>query len=324
MNDLFLSRIEYSGDLKPIVEEVCAKFDLGKLQQYEVLRIGYEDLNVKTVTEKGVYLIKMFGTFRDQANCERYVSIMEKVVNHGVSHPKLFPVKNGAYLYQSNVGVRLCVMEYINGKSFYDLSIWPTFAEATILIKEAAKINSMQFEPEDYYDEWSPVNLVQEFNNKGDLIGEIDRKRIQSFINQFAQIDFNRLSQALAHSDIIRPNVIKAENKLYVIDFSVASQKPRIQELAVLMCGMFFNDRDPSDFGKYYDLILREYTPELSEYEKNTLPLFIKACFAMYVILGTYTKLVLKIDHKENDYWIMCGQKGLEYLENSRVLEKRF
>lgn len=66
---------------------------------------------------------------------------------------------------------------------------------------------------------------------------------------------------------------------LYIIDFSVANIYPRIQELAVLMCNLFFDE----NYKDNYLFLIREYNKHhpLTEYEGEILPLFIQAAHVM-------------------------------------------
>lgn len=314
MNKIFTDRINYRGDLTPVLQDVCKKYELGNLTSLKVIEIGYEDLNIKVETSNRKYLIKIFGSFRDENNINRYVDIMKKVVEMGISHPKLYQA-NGSFIYKYNQTLHLCVMDFVDGKSFYDLNARPTMDEAKFLISEASKINSLNIEPEDYYDEWSPVNLIKEFELKGKYLPDEDKKRVEKFVEPFSKVYVTSLVQTFVHGDIIRPNVLKdSSSKIYIVDFSCASLKPRVQELAILLCGMFFNEEDPMSYQEFYDLVLAEYQPKLNQMEIEALPLFVKAGFSMYVMQGIYTKVVKGIDHKENDYWIRLGQIGLEYL----------
>ena len=315
MDKSFTQRINYKDDLSVVVESIASAYQLGKLINSKIIEIGYEDLNIILTTSDGNYMAKILGSFRNEDNCRRYVDIMKTVVKMGVPHPKLYSI-NGECLFKSDQGLYLCVMDYIDGKSFYDFNERPTLNEAQILIHEASKINSLEFIPEDYYDEWSPVNFIQEYGLKSKYLEDEDKQRLQRLIKPFTAIDLSALRNGLVHGDIIRPNVIKDthSNKMYIIDFSCASQKPIIQELSVLLCGMFFNEEKPSTYSDYYNLVLKEYKPGLNKTELDALPIFVKVCFGMYIMQGTYTKVTKHFDSKENDYWIRLGQIGLKYL----------
>jgi Ser/Thr protein kinase RdoA (MazF antagonist) len=316
--NIFKQRINFSGDLRTLFSIVMHDYNLGELLTYEVITIGYEDLNIFTKTSKGSFLVKIFGSFRDYENCMRYVDIMRKVVAHGIAHPKLYFCKDN-YLYQYKKGadaVNLCVMDFIDGHSFYDLNLRPSHSQAMTLIREAGKINTSNIQTEDYYDEWSPVNFINEYKLKNIYLDKTDKQYIEKLLIPFSQINLDILPRVFVHGDIIRPNVLIDKNSnIYIIDFSVASQKPRLQELAVLLCGMFFNEDDPSTFLDYYELLIKSYRPMLNKSEKNILPLFTKACFAMYVMMGKYSEIEKSLVTKENNYWIRLGQVGLKYCD---------
>jgi Ser/Thr protein kinase RdoA (MazF antagonist) len=314
MTNLFLERINYKGDLTAVLIVVADQYNLGKYKDHKIIEIGYEDLNIHLRTSKGNYVVKIFGSFRDGDNIKRYVEIMEKVVSEGIAHPKLYSTGDG-YLYKYDKNVSLIVMDLIDGNSFYDLNARPTLSEAKTLIKEASKINGMNIKIDDYYDEWSPVNLVKEFELKNHYLDTDDRERVGLLVKRFSKIKISDLPHSFVHGDIIRPNVLKDINEnLFIIDYSCASIKPRVQELAILLCGMFFNEKDPSNFQIFYDLVLANYKPGLNSEEKEALPLFVKAGFSMYIMQGIYTKIVKGISHKENDYWILLGKIGLKHL----------
>jgi len=315
----FLQRIAYQGVLSDLIQIIAGEFQLGDVVSHEIIEVGYEDLNIKVTTSQDSYLIKIFGSFRDEENATRYIEIMDQAVKKGVPHPKLHLSKNGGYLYQYDAKLMACVMDYIEGKSFYELHEWPTKEEAKMLIHAVSNINLLDIKVPNYYDEWSPVNFLKEFKEKGKYIKGEDYQRIEQLVAPFNTIQIDQLRWGFAHSDVIRPNVLKDVNsKLYIIDFSVSSYKPIVQELAVLLCGMFFNENDTSRYSEYYQLILDEYRPKLSKFDREAFPIFVKAVFAMFLMLGTYNKVTGKIVTKENEYWIKLGKIGLKYVSRDR------
>ncbi len=315
----FIRRIPYSGSLDTFVAHVVKALQLGEFIQYSIITVGYEDLNIRLETKSSVYLVKCFGSFRDYANCKRYVDILTQVVDRGIRHPKLYE-NAGSFLHNYKNGqetVWYCVMDFIDGKSFYDLGVRPTKEEAIVLIQEAAKINSLDITPDDYYDEWSPVNFVNEYSLKRQYLSHEAQSYLDTFVKPFSLINLSALTQALVHGDIIRANVIKDSHaNLYIVDYSMAARKPRLQELSVLLCGMFFNENDPSHFTQYLDLVKKVYTPVLPKIEYEALPLFITAVFAMYAMQGEYSRAVKDMHTKENDYWVTVGNIGLQYCQS--------
>lgn len=314
----FVDRISLNGSLDEFVLHVIKIFQLGKDFTYTVIQIGYEDLNIKLYAGTNTYILKSFGSYKTDAMCRRYVDIMSRIISAGIRHPKIFSA-NGSYLqeYKMNSSdIRYCLLECIEGKSLYDLDAHPSIDEAIFLIREAAKINDLDITTEDYYDEWSPVNFSREYESKKQHVSEEFREYLKTFHKKFSAMDMSELSQAFVHSDIIRANVIKnALSNLTIIDYSKAAHKPRLQELSVLLCGMFFDETNPISFQEYIELVKKEYVPILSVTEYEKLQLFIIAVFAMYAMGGEYCRQVLNLHTKENEYWIRLGTNGLRYCQ---------
>ena len=151
------------------------------------------------------------------------------------------------------------------------LFLFPSFHginsfSAAFLARQAAIINQLDEKPHQIYDSWAVVNFVTEFDKKKQFLTKKDIEIIAPIKEKFQNKNLNQLPLCFVHGDIIRTNVMRdMDGKLYILDFSVANIYPRIQELAVLFCDIFFNEKNPSNFGEYYKI-------GLSEYQK-TLPL---------------------------------------------------
>lgn len=314
----FQKRIEYRGDLKALLEKVCKDYDIGIYSIHEVITVGYEDLNIILTTDKDKYFIKVFADFRSTEDCRRYVEIMQKAIEAGVRHPTLHKSQQG-YLYETSIesaSVRLCVLQFIEGQSFYSLKVQPTMDELRVLAQQAAIINQMTIKPQPVYDSWAVVNFVSEFDNKKQYLSKEDLVVVAPLVEQFRGIDLEKLPHCFVHGDIIKTNVMRStDGKLYVLDFSVANYYPRIQELAVLFCDLFFNEKDPSNFKECYELGLSEYQKSinLTEEELKTMPLYVKAAHAMHIICPNFEREVNGNNSKENDLWLELGRIGLKF-----------
>ncbi len=312
----FQKRISYEGELKKVVIKVAEDFGLGKCLNYRVVETGYEDLNIIVITDKGKYFVKMFATFRDKEGCQRYVDIMLTVLEAGVSHPKLLR-SSQRYLYINNFDgteVRLVVMEYINGKSLYDSKEKVSLEDARFLVQQVALINKINLKVPFVYDSWAIVNFLKEWKENEEVFPEKDKALIDPLSNKFSKLDVKSLPTAFVHGDIIRTNVMRDENgELYILDFSVANNYPRIQELAVLLCNLLYDGKNPGDFMDYYELSLDEYKKrnELTKLEVESLPLYLKAAHAMHIIGAGKEKYKENNKSEENEYWLSQGRKGL-------------
>lgn len=314
----FQERIGYAGDIEPVLQQVCADFDLGDYQSHKVLTVGYEDFNLILTTKSGKFFVKIFATFRDAADCERYMEIMTKVLEAGVRMPKLIKSNQG-YLYQlthDGVGFRLCVMEYIDGESYYDLKAAPSLDEARRFAAEAAKINAIDYKPEFVFDNWAIVNFPKQYTDFGQYLTNSDRKLIESLVSRYQTSGIDTLPKCLVHGDIIKTNALKAKDgNIYIVDFAVANEYPRIVELAVLLCNLLFDENNLDSYPSYYNAALDEYqmTVKLNKQELAALPFMVQVAHAMHIIGATREQAVNQNDTDENKYWLNLGRVGLEY-----------
>ena len=95
----------------------------------------------------------------------------------------------------------------------------------------------------------------------------------------------------------------------------MANYYPRIQELAVLLCNLLFDEDDLDSFPSYYKLALSEYqkTLPLSLKELETLPLFLKIAHAMHIIPAIRDRELNENTSEENMYWLDLGKIVLRY-----------
>lgn len=176
-NDNFQNRIGYSGDIKPILLQVCKDYSLGDYFAHDVIPMGYEDFNLILTTSNGKYFVKMFATFRDEAETQRYVDVMLKALEAGVQHPKLFKSAQG-YLYKitvDGVQISLCVTEQIDGVSFYEKNLKATTDEMRFLVQQAALINKIDLQPKPVYDSWAIVHFLEEYKKKREYLQDTEK-----------------------------------------------------------------------------------------------------------------------------------------------------
>ncbi len=317
MND-FQKRINYQGNLKPFLQQVCKDFSIGEYKNYEIISIGYEDFNLMVITDRDKYFVKIFGSFRSKDECDRYIEIMENVLRAGVSHPLLFKSKQG-YLYELSNGNqtdRLCVMQYIDGKIFYELQTNLTIEEKHFIIKQAALINKIDIKPSVVYDQWAITNFLEEYNKKGKYLNKDDKKLVEPMVEVYISLSIDNLPHCFVHGDIIKTNVMRSiKSEIYILDFAVSNHYPRIQELAVILCDLFFNPKNPSEFYQNYKLTISEYQKyiPLTHDELKKLPKYVKLAHAMHLLLANYEKIVKRSRSSENEYFLRKGRIGLKY-----------
>jgi len=317
----FQSRIGFSGNLGMILKKVSEDYGIGDYLNHKVITMGYEDFNLIMETSKGKYMVKIYSTFRDENECRRYVEVMEKVIGAGVRHPELYSV-NGEGLYIAETkesSIRLSVLEFVDGETFYDSGEEPTDEESVWVIRQVTKINSIEFKPSFIYDSWAISNFSQEYEKRGEYLRGEDARQMSELAEIFKKLNISGLPHSFVHGDITRTNTMKnKKGNLFIIDFAVANWYPRIQELAVLFCDLFFNSKNPKSFPERFRTLLEEYKKEikLTWAEESELPTYIQMAHAMHLLRANYEKVVNKNNTVENEYFLNIGRIGLKYTRN--------
>ena len=313
----FQERIGYSGDLSVLAVKVCQDFEIGEYKSHKTITVGYEDLNIILETSQDRFLVKALANFRDQADRERYLQIMQAVNEAGVSHPKLFKSEQG-YLHKMDIDeaeIFMFVMQFVDGKTFYDLRKKPTEKEIRFLAKQAALINKIDLRPAYVYDSWAIPNFLKEYEEIRGKLKKSDQNLIDPVAKEFEALDLDKLPKAFVHGDIIDTNTIRdKEGKLWILDFSVSNYYPRIQEITILACDLLLDFSHPEKYKRNLQVALEEYQKEvqLTDKELEVLPLYIKVSHAMH-ILGSSKSIIKDGDSKESQDWLEKGRKGLRF-----------
>ena len=312
----FYKRIGYEGNLSDISQAICKDFEFGEFVSDRLLDVGYEDFNFILETKKGKYFVKIFANFRTDSNCHRYMDVMLHVIERGVSFPKLLKSNQGHFhiIKINNTRLRLCVMEYVDGDTYFHLGQKPTTDEIKEIVHQTVLINSIDIKPSFFYDSWAIENLLKEFEKGGKFLKPEEMKIIKPLIEEFKNMKIEDLPHCFVHGDLISTNIMKDKSgKIWIIDFSVSNYYPRVQELAVMACNILFDENDKRKTEKNFKIALEEYqkTIKLTQEELEVLPAYIKLAHAMHVLSANYEKVVEKNDSEENEYWINQGRMGL-------------
>lgn len=309
-------RINYQGEFEILLTDVVVSYGLGSFVGFEPMLLGIEDLNLKLITTKGKYFVKIFNEKRDDPECLRLINIVKMATDNGVSHPE-FLKRDVGYIFRNQYeqfNIRLAVFEFIEGKTFYEMKRKPTPAELKEIIKMATKINEIDYKTVDLYDKWAIVNFPAEYKKAKKFLSDKERKIFDDLEMKFLKIDIKSLSHSLVHGDLIGTNIIKGKEKIYFVDFSSANYYPRIVELAVLMSDILFDPTAKGSVKKSYDFLLSEYQKyiKLTKEDLEALPLFVKLAHTMNFLGAILEKNVGKNKSKENEHWIELGKKGLD------------
>ena len=283
-------RINFQGEFDELLQDVCSAYKIGNFISFVPIEIGYEDFNLKLITSKGTFFVKIFSDKRDNTECLRLINVVKIALDNGVSHPKFLKHAEG-YIYKNQYeqfNIRVAVFEFIEGKNFFEMKRNPNTVELKEIIKMAAAINKIDYVVAPLYDEWALVNFVAELELARKYLDKKQLKVLEQLKSDFEKIDLKSLPMSLVHGDLISTNIMKDKTNIYFVDFSVANYYPRIVELAVLMSDTMFDPTGKVTVEKYYKLLTVEYQNylKLTEEEIEVLPLFIKLAHAMHVVRG--------------------------------------
>lgn len=304
-------RLNYSGDLQPLVGQICDAYGLGKFSKFTIIEVGYEDCNVVIETEQKKFLAKMFSKSRTPDDIKRYTKIMQKVVDEGVNHPELMSTTNSERVYTQS-GVSLVLMKYVDGKTFLELDRAPNEEERQAVVEQAAKVNNIDHHPPYLSDSWAIPNIEAMFDRVKSYIQKDDLQLVEQVIKRYKQIPVDDLPHCFVHGDFTKANVLKADNgKIYILDFSVANWYPRIQELAVIAANLLHENN--SSLVDRCKQIANDYSAisHLTDKEQLHLSDYALAGIAMEFMGSHQERYINGNDTEETEYWLNLGRSGL-------------
>lgn len=312
-----IDRINYSGNLEPVVERLSTAYEIGDVQDFSVIGIGYEDCNVIVKTEKGNYVAKIFQKGRTPEDIIRYATIMEKVITAGVNHPPLLSTLEGKTVHEDSYanGLSLVLMKFIEGKTFLELNRAPNNEERKAVIEQAAKINNINYRPPYIFDSWAIPNIKLMFDKTKQFIKAEDLPLIEQAIAKYSLIPAATLPHSFVHGDFTKANVIKSEDgDIYILDFSVANWYPRLQELAVIAANLMHEDTNTISLRERTELVAEDYDQlnRLTQEERKWLYNYTLAGVAMEFIGAHQEKYLNGNNTEETDYWMNLGREGLK------------
>lgn len=317
----FAERINLNTELCNISKEICNQYNLGEYISDTIIEIGYEDFNYILETSSGKYCVKVFNKERTDKECKQYVDRIKLATTLDINTPKIHNEKNKDCLFTiefEDTKYRLCVTEYIAGKSFYDLGIKPNSEEMKEIIRQMVNIHKTMKKPNYIYDKWTITNFKQELEDKAKYLDNKHLPKFEELKKELDKIDILKLPHCFIHGDIITSNVIKDENnKLWLIDFGVSNYLPRIIDLVVSACDLCLELEDIQKTASRIKMLIGEYEKysKLTDYEKQVFPIFFDIVNAIgilqisYLISNGKATKEDKIDYKEYE-------KGLEISNN--------
>jgi len=306
-------RISSTEDIKEILKEICAEYKVGKYKKHKIVEIGYEDFNVILDTDTGRYFVKILNEDRTNEECQRLANIYETAIKNNINVPRIYKNNNQLMLKinKKDTTLRIILMEYIKGTNMYELGRNLTLEEIRQVAIQAANINKIDFKVAPYYDEWTITHFKTEYDKKSDLICEEDKEIVDRCYKEFVKIDLEDLPKAYIHGDIMNANLIKGEEKIWLIDFSALSYLPRIIELVVMAYGICIYDNREESI-KRINYLLNTYNKEnkITKKELEQFNTILNAMGAMSIMQASYIKKNSG-NFEENQYWIDKGKETI-------------
>ena len=302
-------RINNFNDIEGISKTICKEYGFEEYTGYKIIEIGYEDFNYVLSTSSKNYFIKILNTDRTNSSCDRLVKILSIAIKNGINVPKLYKTDN-SYLYKYKRGdfeLKLIVMEYIEGHTFYELERDLTDKEIKEVAITAANLNRINFEIDEFfYDEWTLTNLAEEFEKKKKSLASNDYSKVSTIVKRFKERHFKDYPYAYIHGDIQKANLILGK-EIYLIDFSDFNYLPRIIEIIILIVGLCISQNRSETIEKI-NILLNQYNKlnPLEKIEIQSIPLLIKCLGAMFIIQTSYIR-ENDGSYIENEYWYKLG-----------------
>lgn len=317
----FNKRIGLNTDLENISEQICSKYNLGSFISNELITIGYEDYNYYLTTSNGKYCVKIFSNIRTKQDIVNYLERIRAVANSQINAPKPLTINNDIVLeldYENN-HYDICVFKYI----YFELKQKASKEIIKELARQTAMINRLDIKPDFIYDSWAIINFEEEYKKKREYVSDKYKEEFDKLLNEFKNVDFEKLPKGFVHGDIISTNVmLDKNNKIWIIDFAVSNYLPRIIDLAVTSCNMCLDNSSKENTYENINLLLSEYnkyTP-LTEYELRVFSVFYKLANAMHIL---QTQYIIKTDgdSEENQYWLNEGIIGYSFSDEKSFLK---
>ena len=317
MLEEFYERINLKSELSDLSKVICEKYNLGCYISEELILVGYEDFNFILSTSIGKFCVKIFNKDRTYEDVKKYIDRIELANSLNINTPKVYNCDNSTLceIVLNDTKFRLCVFQYIDGKSFYDLNEIPTEAEIKNIIEQMAHIHNAKLQSDFIYDKWTITNFVKEYEEKGKYLEHTYNEIFKSLADKIASVKFEELPTSFVHGDIISSNVMKDNNnKLWIIDFAVSNYLPRIVDLAVTSCNLCLNPESVDKTIESTKMILAEYQKynKLTDYELKCFPLFYDLANAMGILQISYLNSLGETS-EEDAFWLSESEKGLSF-----------
>ena len=317
VNNRFYDRIDKIEDINILSSLVCKEYKLGNLQDTFVIEIGYEDFNANITTDTGKFLMKVFRNSRSDKEVEQCIDRTWQAYRNGVKVPKIYlNSKNKKYtvINYLNSRYRVAVMQYINGKNFFDLDRKPTNKELEQIVSIASSLSKIDYHPNFIYDTWAITSFCNEFEKKKKYLSDEYFNLINPIYERFKKFDYEKLPKSFVHGDMMSTNLlIDEKGEIWLIDFSVSNYMARINEIIVICddIALIVNDKEESE--KRIKNVFNQWCNDVNatDYERNSFKILFDVANAINILNTQYEIKELKNDSDETIMHLEAGLFGL-------------
>jgi Ser/Thr protein kinase RdoA (MazF antagonist) len=315
---LIKSRVNLDASLESLLDKVAENFSLGEIIDFSVETTGYEELNIKTKTSKGIFLVKVFSKSKSESTIKDYIKGLQQFQKAGVPTPSLLPGGNG-YLYgfvEKTRTTYLCVMNYFSGETFQQRNVDKIDIER--LVTYLSKIHSLSFSIHRNYDSWGTAHLIEEYDKKSKYISNEDNQLIQPIVNEYKTLRFDLFSKSIIHGDLQRTNVLKNQARDYcILDLGCMDFSYPVIDLSIFIAHFCLDDEGTKTSINLalYKHAVQSYVKErkLNDAELASIPTLVRATYAIYLIAANYS--LQNPAHPNNSQtaaWIEFSKSGLD------------
>lgn len=311
-NMRFYNRIDEIDDINNLSKIVCHEYKIGDLIDTYVIEIGYEDFNAIITTSTGKYLMKVFRNLRTDEEAIQCINRSYIATQNSVKTPKIYKNSEGnivSIINYLNSRFRLSLIEYIDGKSFFDLNRKPTMDELMKIVDIGSNLNKIDYEPNFIYDTWAITSFCEEFEKKKQYLEEKYLNLIEPIYNRFKEFDYDKLPKAFVHGDMMSTNLMLDKNDdVWVIDFSVSNYTARLNEIVVICDDVALIPNNKEESKRRIIKAFEEWCKKVgaTEFERQSFQILFDVANAIKV-LNTVYELATGNDSNETKMHLNAG-----------------
>lgn len=293
-NMRYYNRIDEIEDINILSNLVCKEYKLGDLIDTYVIETGYEDFNAIITTSKGKFLMKIFRNSRTDEEVMQCIDRSYIAVENNVKTPQIYKNSKNeivSIIQYLNSRFRLSVIEYIDGKNFFDLNRKPTLEELKKIVDIGSNLNKIDYRPNFIYDTWAITSFCNEFEKKKNYLEEKYLKIVEPIYNKFKKFDYDKLPKSFVHGDMMSTNLmLDKKNEIWLIDFSVANYTARLNEIVVICDDIALIPNNKGESEKRIKIAFNEWCKKVNatEFEINSFQMLFDVANAINVLNPIY------------------------------------